>query len=153
MDNTRQIQVSLIALLLKQDNWKTNHQNLTVTHFCPIGTSWSFVSFLFLFFFSPLFSFFLSPPTFHFFPSTFNQLSLSSIIITPFSTQQKWPNFLSGLHYPVSTISENFKLTLNSGLSWHTTDESLRAGFEQFGAVDEAVSALILTLMFIAYLY
>ncbi|EYE99272.1 RNA recognition motif domain-containing protein [Aspergillus ruber CBS 135680] len=25
------------------------------------------------------------------------------------------------------------------GLSWHTTDESLRAGFEQFGAVDEAI--------------
>ena len=26
------------------------------------------------------------------------------------------------------------------GLAWHTTDETLREGFEQFGAVEEAVS-------------
>ncbi|ODM14678.1 hypothetical protein SI65_09867 [Aspergillus cristatus] len=25
------------------------------------------------------------------------------------------------------------------GLSWHTTDESLRAGFEQFGVVEDAI--------------
>ncbi|KAE8308751.1 hypothetical protein BDV41DRAFT_550434 [Aspergillus transmontanensis] len=25
------------------------------------------------------------------------------------------------------------------GLAWHTTDESLRSGFEQFGTVEEAI--------------
>lgn len=26
-----------------------------------------------------------------------------------------------------------------SGLAWHTTDETLRAGFEKFGTIEEAV--------------
>lgn len=27
-----------------------------------------------------------------------------------------------------------------SGLSWHTNDETLREGFQQFGQIEEAVS-------------
>ena len=33
-------------------------------------------------------------------------------------------------------------LTVDSGLSWNTDDNMLRAKFEEFGAVEEAVSSL-----------
>jgi hypothetical protein len=32
------------------------------------------------------------------------------------------------------------RLTLNRGLAWHTDDQALRQKFEEFGAVEEAVS-------------
>lgn len=31
-----------------------------------------------------------------------------------------------------------------SGLSWHTNDDTLREGFQQFGQIEEAVSDLLL---------
>ena len=33
---------------------------------------------------------------------------------------------------------------LFSGLSWHTNDDTLRQGFEQFGEIQEAVSPILL---------
>ena len=36
---------------------------------------------------------------------------------------------------------------MRSGLAWHTTDETLRSGFEKFGTIEEAVSASILQLL------
>ena len=42
--------------------------------------------------------------------------------------------------YANRIIVEVRPLTLTSGLAWHTTDETLREGFEQFGAVEEAVT-------------
>ncbi|KAG2413786.1 hypothetical protein HFD88_002975 [Aspergillus terreus] len=43
--------------------------------------------------------------------------------------------------YPayIAIGSANQSNRTNSGLAWHTTDESLRAGFEKFGTVDNAI--------------
>lgn len=46
-------------------------------------------------------------------------------------------------HPPVSALILSFKDLLtdikSSGLSWHTNDETLREGFQQFGEIQEAV--------------
>jgi len=39
----------------------------------------------------------------------------------------------------MTKTSLDLTLPLYSGLAWHTTDETLREGFQQFGTVEEAV--------------
>jgi hypothetical protein len=42
--------------------------------------------------------------------------------------------------HPPSTVARTSADKCDSGLAWHTDDQTLRAKFEEFGQVDEAVS-------------
>lgn len=66
--------------------------------------------------------------------SVARQSSVSTSIIPG-----RWRSSSSGTQAPRIAFIDTGRLTFHRGLAWHTTDETLREGFQPFGSVEEAV--------------
>lgn len=63
-----------------------------------------------------------------------------SVLTYRVDTDPSCRSYSSGTHRRHHLYVASSLIATNSGLAWHTDDQTLRAKFEEFGQVDEAVS-------------